>query len=163
LKETTIHDIVLRAKEFSSEKTSWHFHLLTPNCALNTNKKKHATILEGKGETYVTYSETRYLNEGRELVQLLHGTSIVKKKHQDLPVHDPKIKAILEQAKTWNEQGHAWHHHVLFPDCAYNKHPGKWCIIIEDPDGKKAVESVSKEEPKANQKAIELLFYQQKK
>jgi hypothetical protein len=163
MKETTIKNIIVLAKQLHAQGKKWHFHMLAPNCLLNKRKGKHAFILESEEETYITYSDTRHMAEGKALVALLHGASIVEAENRDPVVDDKKLEAVLEKARAWNERNLSWHHHVLFPACVFNKAKGKWCIIIEDPDGKKAAELVSEDEPRSHQKAIELLFYQQKK
>ena len=50
---------------------------------------------------------------------------------------------------------------MLFPDCAFNKNKGKWALILEDPQSKEILESVTDHEPKEDLKQIETLFYGQ--
>ncbi|MBU0757395.1 MAG: hypothetical protein KKF44_04965 [Nanoarchaeota archaeon] len=167
MKETTIQEIVRIAKELASSGKKWHFHMLTPDCMFNDNKDKHAFILEDeeKQEVYVTYSDERYMDEGKELVKLIHGDKIVKEYEKDEKppvITDENIQFMLDKAKKLNEKGIHWHHHMLFPDCIFNKHKGNWCIVFEDKEGDKLVESISEEEPSKSLRAIEVLYYAQK-
>ncbi len=161
--ETTIDNIMEKAKQFHSEGKKWHFHMLTPDCTFNESDKQ-AFVLENTtdSEVYVTYSDKRYMTEGKELVQLIHGASIVAEESTESPEDDKAVKEIVRRAEELNDKGAHWHHHMLFPDCIYNKHKGNWCIVFEDPETGKTLEYVSKEEPKEALRKIEVLYYAQK-
>jgi hypothetical protein len=156
--ETTIDDIKKIAHRLHDEKKEWHFHILTPDCMLNKSKK-HAFILEdiSDDETYVHYSAERQLEAGKELVTLLHKIDTTQK-----GTSDKNILVIKKRAEEFNKKNIPWHHHMLFPQCAFNKH-GKWCIIFEDKENGKIIESVTDEEPMENLSIIEKLYYEQKK
>lgn len=51
---------------------------------------------------------------------------------------------------------------MLFPDCTFNKHKGKWAIIFEDAERGEILYSISTTEPKDDLKHIETAFYAQK-
>lgn len=161
--ETTIEDIVQKAKQFQSEGKKWHFHMLTPGCTFNESNRQ-ALVLENTtdSETYVVYSESRHMAEGKELVQLLHGASVVSGEGTGSPENNEAVNEMARRAEELNEKGIHWHHHMLFPDCIYNKHKGSWCLMMEDPETGKTLEHVSKAEPKDALRRIEVLFYAQK-
>ncbi len=100
---------------------------------------------------------------GKQLVQLLHKEDIV----QAAPFAtagkiQPCAMNIINRAKELCTKGDLWHHHMLFPDCIFNKHQGKWTIMFEDLENKKIMESISDEEPRSVLREIEILFYKQK-
>ena len=70
MKEITIEQAEEKAKEWQSQGKKWHFHMLTPDCVFNENKEKHAFVLENRtdDETFVVYSEKRYMDLGQKLV-----------------------------------------------------------------------------------------------
>lgn len=166
MKNTTINQIIETAKRLSNEKKKWHFHILTPECQLN-DSKSYALVLENTtdDETLVCYSDEPYMDIGKELVKLLHGENVVTVDKQKPNEVEPsaQVKRILQRARQLNEKGESWHHHMLFPNCRFNKHKGKWTIVFEDKEKDEVIESVSDDEPKADLQHIETLFYQQKK
>lgn len=163
--KTTIDEIKKTAEEYSLKGVKWHFHILTPECQLN-DVKKYALILENsRDETiYVCYSTEPYMNIGKELVQLLHGSDVIKDKDEkkEIPA-SAQVEKLLSRAKILNEQGKFWHHHMLFPYCKYNKNKGKWTILFEDKENNEVIEGVTDNEPKNDLQYIEALFYNQKK
>ena len=72
----------------------------------------------------------------------------------------PLLEQILVEC---NKKNIPWHHHMLFPNCTFNKHKGKWCIIFEDKAENRIIESTSENEPTLNLSIIEKLYYEQKK
>ena len=164
MKETSKEEIMEKAKELHSHHKQWHFHMLTPTCTFNDKKGKHAFVLENMtdNETYVVYSNERFMEEGKILVKMLHGEKITEEPKKVHVIND-KIKSVLESARLLNEKNILWHHHMLFPDCAFNKHKGKWNIVFENPENNKTTEILYEDEPKDDLKQVEVLFYSQKK
>ena len=113
MQETTIQEIIQKAKDFQKQGKKWHFHMLTPDCTFNQRKDKQAFILENEtdSESYVTYSDKRYMEEGKMLVKMIHGDSIVSEEPIESQ-EDENINKIVEKAKRLNEQGIHWHHHM---------------------------------------------------
>lgn len=140
----------------------WHFHLLTPHCQFN-REPKHAFLLEdiSSSKTYVAYSVKPQMALGKRLLKLLHGIDVNKKVKDPKPA-SPKVKSILKLAQELTSQGMYWHHHMLLPDCALSRHPGKWVIIFEDQKHHRLLESASLDEPVSDLMLIESLYYQQK-
>ena len=166
MKNTTINQIIEAVKKLSDEKKRWHFHILTPECQLN-DEDNYALVLENTSdnEALVCYSDEPYMDVGKELVKLLHGEDVVADNKQKPKEAEPsaQVKRILQRAKQLNKTGKSWHHHMLFPNCRFNKHQDKWTIIFEDKETGEVIESVSDDEPKNDLQHIETLFYQQKK
>lgn len=166
MKNATIKEIKQKAKELVTTKKKWHFHILTPECQLN-DEDNYALVLENTtdDESFVCRSDEPYMDIGKELVKLLHGDDVVDDKAQKVEKAEPseQVQKILSRAKQLNSEGKAWHHHMLFPNCRFNKHQGKWTIIFEDKESGEVIESVSDNEPKGDLQHIETLFYQQKK
>jgi hypothetical protein len=163
MEEITIDELVDKAKALHKEGKKWHFHMLTPDCMFNERKDKQAFVLEDEQESqgFVTYSDKKYMGEREILLKMLHGKEVLEEK-LGRREEDANIRAIVEKARRFNEQGIPWHHHVFFPNCIFNKHQGKWCIAFEDKEEDRVIESISDSEPKEDLKEIEPLFSAQK-
>lgn len=164
MEQTKTQEIIKKAREFKDQNFKWHFHILTPECQLNKSGK-YSLILEDNtnNEIYSYDFEEKPMDIGKELLQLLHGKTILQKEETSTKKISPEVEKILKKAKELNSQGIFWHHHMIFPDCTFNKHNGKWVIILEDQESGKILESVTETEPKEDLKLIETLFYQQTK
>ncbi len=163
MKELTIAEIMENAQVLHRKGKKWHFHMLTPDCMFNKKKGKHAFILENTSdkENYVVYSDKRYMEEGQQLVKTLHGNKIVDKSKG--ATSNKIIGTIIQRAKEMNNKNIPWHHHMLFPNCMFNKNSGKWNIVFEDKESNKILESVYDSEPTKDLRKIEVLYYKQKK
>jgi hypothetical protein len=51
-----------------------------------------------------------------------------------------------------------WHHHMHFPTCAFNPHPGQWSISVESPD--ETFSEVFVEEPRDILREIEVIYFE---
>lgn len=162
MKSVTKEEIIQIAEKLNNNNSPWHFHLLTPDCLLNTSDA-FVLVLEDKDnkEVYSYSADTKPMDASESLLRLLHGNKIMDDKKTDLGETSEKVKEMMVRAKRLNEDGFFWHHHVLFPYCTYNAHQGKWTIILEDPEKKEKMESIGDEEPKADMKEIEPAFYHQ--
>jgi hypothetical protein len=67
------------------------------------------------------------------------------------------------RARELNARGIAWHHHMLFPDCALNPNPGSWNLLFEDPETGQQISALYHDEPVQDLREVEALFYAQKK
>ena len=162
MEEITISELMQNAKDLTKHDSKWHFHLLTPECIYNERRDKHALILEDSSDnrTYVAYSATKNMKQGETLLKMLYGRKFLEEIQLD-EEEDPEFRMILRKAKHLNAMGVPWHHHMLFPECIFNKHKDKWCILFEDPETKATIESFSQSEPKEKLAKIEALFYKQ--
>lgn len=159
------NQILKTAQVWARAKKQWHFHILTPECLLN-DTSQYVLVLENTtdGQVLACYSAKPYMDLGKKLVAILHGNVVQPQQDQEVKSQpSPSAWEIIQRAKQLNQQGIAWHHHMLFPGCKYNKHKDKWVIIFEDKLTGEILESVSDTEPKNDLKYIETLFYQQKK
>lgn len=149
-----------KALTYAKTDTAWHFHLLSPTCLFNS-EKRFAFIVEmpEKNESFVYYSDKPQKELGAELSPLLHKFAA-----QPSEPAPPTINgmAIVERAKVLHEQNIAWHHHVLFPGCIFNKRSPSFVLTLEDPITGSVMESVTEYEPKGDLQYMEPLFYAQK-
>ena len=164
MQEQTLAQIKQQAHQYSSDQENWHFHILTPECQLN-QKKSYALILENTDTNAVSvcYSDKPYMGVGQVLVKLLHGDQVLQnQKDEALELPSSQVRQILHRAQEKTKSGEFWHHHMLFPQCKFNKHGNKWVIIFEDTEKAEVIESISDQEPKNDLQHIEALFYSQK-
>ena len=173
-----IAEILKTAGKMEKEEKEWHFHILTPGCVFNKDKR-FALILENTSdsEQFVHFSMKKPSETGQKLVELLHGTP---KKSFLLPRSTSsrrrggstglegrripsKTKKMIERATELNLKGFAWHHHVLFPDCMFNKDSRYWTLVFENPLDNEVIEERFKKEPIEALSQIEPLYYAQKK
>ena len=54
-----------------------------------------------------------------------------------------------------------WHHHMMFPDCVLNPHPGEWLISLEVRGEDEILQHTFAEEPLDTLRAIENMFFAQ--
>lgn len=74
-----------------------------------------------------------------------------------------KIAKNLKKAGKLNWKGVLWYHHMLFPDCIFNKDAGKWTIIFEDAETGEIITALYDKELVEDLRAIEVLYYEQRK
>lgn len=157
--ETNLDDIRSKAKSYHHDGATWHFHIMSPTCAYNT-RDTFAFVLEGPKETYVHYSDNAEKELGQELAPLLHGEKVLDSTSTDTGYSpNPEVVHILERAAQLNDTGQAWHHHMLFPSCAFNQYKPKYALVLEDPETGELLTSLSDTEPTNDLKQIESLFY----
>ena len=161
--EITIEECRKKAKLWHAQKDSWHFHVLAPHCAFNTRRDTHALVLENRtvNRTYVVFSDDKFVKVSQELVKLLHGDRILDKDKATTSRGSEKIQVVLQKASESNQGNLAWHHHMLFPDCIFNEHRGKWNIVFEDKQDDSVVEILYDVEPVDDLRLIEVLYFHQ--
>jgi hypothetical protein len=160
---TTLQTIEEIAETLCREKRSWHFHILTPNCMLS-DSTDHAFILESptSKECFVYYCSDKPMELGKRLAKLLHGEDILQEvSDSTIGQVSSSAATIIRRAEELSASDILWHHHMLFPDCMFNEHQGKWTIIFEDPESEKILESTSDDEPRSALRKLEVLFYRQ--
>lgn len=121
---------------------------------------KFAFVLENEadGETFVSYPDKAPMEMGEELVKLLYGENILEKNDAPMP---PEMDKMIARAEELCKKGVHWHHHMLFPDCIYNKHKGKYSIFFEDPESGEVIEYLSDNNPTSELARMEVLYYSQ--
>lgn len=160
----SLDQIQAQAYDLSQEKRGWHFHILTKDCLLNQSGE-HVFLLESHDneEVFVHYCSEKPVEVGKKLAKLLHGEDIVRDNPLKESIEMPDAVAeIINRAKALNTACIAWHHHLLFPGCVFNRHAGKWTLIFEDPENRQILENVSDAEPRFELQEIETLFYEQR-
>jgi len=157
MRAATTKEIEEKARLHSAKGLKWHFHMLSPECLLN-DKGQYAFILERAGEaSLVHYSDKMEMVLRSQLLPLLHGSEVLVA--EDSKYQPSKtVRAIISRAKQLNAAGVEWHHHVLFPDCIFNKHAPNWVLMFEDKQRGKILESMTEAEPIEDLKQIEPLF-----
>ena len=120
-------EILKTAKKLNNYGKKWHFHILTPGCDFNKDKR-FALILENTSdnEQFVHFSLKKPLETGKKLVEILYGKGISKNKKVSSKGEGKdnltqNVKQMIKTATELNLKGFSWHHHTLFPDCIYNK------------------------------------------
>lgn len=160
---------VQRARELAAgwadSGRSWHFHALTPGCVLNERKDQYALVLENRtdDETWIVHSDDEHVQLSQDLVKMLHGDAILDKERAAASPEHAELAWVLRRLATLNDAGVAWHHHMLFPDCIFNHHPGHWtlAIEIEEEPAAKTLELVYDQEPVDDLRQVEVLYFSQ--
>lgn len=163
LKAESLEDAFLIADHWQRSNKAWHFHMLTPSCVFNERRDVHAIVLENRtdNESVVVYTESRNLLAGRIFADLVHGHVLSGQEPKSCDDIATDLCPILSRARQLNEQGTTWHHHMFFPDCRFNEHAPLWVIVFEDPERTTIQKVTYKDEPIADFRAIELLYWAQ--
>lgn len=123
-------------ERLSAEKKRWHSHVLSPGCMHNPFDGHYAVVVEDD-EAHITYiaegTET-FPEEDKVLVKMLHGDDILDPSAAKGGAETAKESLLLAHIMGLQAKGRHWHHHMHFPDCAFNPHPGKWSIGVESPN-----------------------------
>ena len=106
-KESTIKEIIEKAKEADSQNKKWHFHILGKNCKFNEKPLKKA----------------------KKLADLMYGKNFLEEKGEGKKNKD--FELILKKVKELEEKGIEWHHHHLHPDCIFNERKKMHAIVLE--------------------------------
>ncbi len=144
MRESSLDEIKTKAHPLQNAGMKWHFHILTPICSLN-EKHQYAFILEcpDKNVALVHYSDNAEKELGQELAPLLHGAKVLSQESTDTSYKPTEtVMKIVKQAKSLNEKGIEWHHHMLFPDCQFNKNSPQFTLVFEDPEAHETLESL---------------------
>lgn len=138
--------------------------MLTPNCFFNSEKKTHEFVFEGE-EVFVCRSSEKLVEDGKKLVQLLHGEKILEVKSQkpDEKKFKPDFQKILERARSCVREKTRWHHHLLFPECTFNESKEKYVIVFEEEKTGEKRRAEFEKNPEEELREIEILFYELKK
>lgn len=169
MRKATTSKILKTAKKLKKENKKWHFHILVPGCKFN-KFEKYTLILEDteNKEQLIHISYKKPLKTGQILVELLHGKGISKAKKEktvgeSVSRLSAKVNQMVGRATELNMKGFSWHHHLLFPECIFNKDSRYWTLVFEDPLNGEIIEDMSKSKPQKALEKIEPLFYLQKK
>ena len=81
---------------------------------------------------YIADSGANFPEVDKDLVRMLHGADILDADTAAASEMPPL--RLLDHLMALQSAQIPWHHHMHFPSCAFNPHPGKWSISIESPD-----------------------------
>ena len=150
------------ANRLADDKSRWHFHIAAPGCRISQGSNGITFVLEDvtNNKVYRASATNEDLPVGKRLAARLHGSEVFENKVTDQSANlSPEEDALVEQAGHLSKAKVSWHHHMLFPDCAFNPNPGLWTLQLEGPNSLHATSS--QREPKEVLAVIEKLFYAQ--
>ena len=162
VREVSVAEVRERARACRAEGKRWHFHALAPGCAFSQRPGSHALLLEDRtdGRSYVAYAEGDLVELSQELVRMLHGEAILDREQARASAGGEALRRVLSRAAELRGRGIAWHHHMLFPDCVLNRHPGLWNIVFEDGETGDVVEMLYEEQPLDDLRKIEVAYFE---
>jgi len=145
----------------------WHNHVLSSDCDLN-DRDVCALIVEAsdRNQVFVCYSAEPMMDVGRALATLVHGVDPLADADGGPPDESAvpasaAVSQMMQRADEVTARGDHWHHHILFPECVFNPHPGSWTLVFEDPDSGETLESVTADRPERDIHVTETLFFAQ--
>jgi len=156
------------ARQLAGNGERFHNHVLSADCELN-DRRQCALILEAsdRDQVFVTYSDEPMMDVGRSLASLVHGADALEEPSNDENQEggpqsgSPVVGEMMRRARSLMARGVHWHHHILFPECIFNPHPGSWTIVFEDPDNDETLQSVTSDKPAKDIRITETLFFSQ--
>lgn len=151
-------ETVDRCRALHAARQAWHIHALDPDCRFNQRPGQHCFVIEATHErqTWCAFSDDDFRTECRELVQLLHGASILDPGVRPAGfVEPPLLQAARECART----GEPWHHHVMMPGCVLSPSPRMHVITLERGSTRRIETLISETAPDDAQREIELLYF----
>lgn len=157
MREENIDTIISKAKELKNENKKWHFHMLSKDCHYNEHKGKFCIIFESENETLFATFDEKPLEKAKKLADLMYGEDFLDKQEKD--EHNPDFDKMFERAKEMDEKGIGWHHHHLHPNCIFNEHKGKHCIVLEDEINHEVLITVYDRKPMEDLVKLEKIFY----
>jgi hypothetical protein len=163
MQEITIDQACELSRTWQTAGESWHFHVLFPDCVFNTQSNQYAMVLENRttDQTYVVYSEIGFAKVSQELLKLHYGDNILDKSRVPSDHTDKPIKPIMDLSEGYSRNNIIWHHHMLFPDCIFNEHPGKWNIVLEGRGESQVVNALYDEEPLDDFQQLEIAYFKE--
>ena len=175
--EVSVDRLLELGDELAASGERWHNHVLSTDCRLN-DRPQCALVVEAsdRGEVYVVYSDEPMMEVGRRLATLVHGVDPLASRHRpadrstnpstdedlELEICSLNVIAMMRRAAELSAHDRHWHHHIVFPECVFNPHPGSWTILFEDPQTGETLESVSAERPADDIRVTETLFFSQR-
>ena len=160
----TLEEIRIVALRNHANKTTWHFHVMSPTCMLNSFDQ-YAFVLEAPDENLMIgyLSDHAQKDLAKELSPLLHGSDVMDSNSTKETYEPTQIVLEMKQrALELNRDSIEWHHHMLYPGCAFNQYKPNHVLMIEDPLSEQAVLSITEHDPIDDLKQIENLFFQNK-
>jgi hypothetical protein len=152
-----------KALSWHKQGENWHFHVFFPECIFNTQGNQYAMVLENRttDQTYVAYSERGFAKVSQELLKLHYGDNILDKERAITLAKEEPINPFLKQCAAFTRENILWHHHMLFPDCIFNQHPGKWNIVLEGKGDSQVINVLYDEEPLEDLQQLEIAYFKE--
>jgi hypothetical protein len=117
----------------------WHIHVLTPGCPHNPFDREYAMVIEDNSHHRAYIASSKDFPEAdRVLVRLLHGDDILKADAVSTDASQKVASPLVAYVEQLELAGKPWHHHMHFPECIMNPHPGKWAISIDSDEPARA-------------------------
>lgn len=138
----------------------WHLHVLSPDCIHNPRPGCYGLVIEDDtdGVPYLAFSD-KFPEVDKDLVKMLHGDDILDaSKVSGVGGQEQPTSLLLAHVIGLDASGVEWHHHMHFPDCVFNPHPGQWSISVEDGKGGVFSETYD-EEPGDILREIEVIYF----
>jgi hypothetical protein len=163
MKIITIDQVRQKAKSWLRKGKKWHFHVLFPDCAFNTVHDQYALVLEDRTncQTFVAYDDKGFAKISQELLKMRYGENILDTSQSPAASTKKPAKPILERCQTLVRDNIPWHHHLLFPDCIFNSHAGKWNLVLESGDESQAMNALYDEEPVEDLQKLEIEYFKE--
>lgn len=160
-REIPLADCTALGRRLQEEKRSWHIHVLAPDCRLNPKPGLYAFVIEDNtgDEIHVAFSEERPREPNLELLKLLHGDAVLDEAPSSAGAQTAPPSPLAARVRDLHERGIGWHHHMHFPDCKLNPHPGRWAISLEADDRDTVETEAYDEEPHDVLSAIEIIYF----
>lgn len=145
------------ARRLQAAGGHWHSHVLSPGCAHNPGPD-YAVVIEDDdaGVSYLAKGTGEFPEVDKVLVRMLHGDDILDATKAD-GTKAPPASALLSRVRDLDARRVPWHHHMHFPACVFNPHPGLWSISVESPEGTFS-ESYA-DEPRGILREVEVLYF----
>jgi hypothetical protein len=153
-----------KGRYWQKQGDNWHFHVLFPECVFNTKSNQYALVMENHttGQTYVAYSENGFTKFSQELLKLRYGDNILDEERTIAQSKEEPTNPLFIQCAVFTRKNIPWHHHMLFPDCIFNQHPGKWNIILEGKGESRTINMLYDEEPLMDLQQLEIAYFKEK-
>jgi hypothetical protein len=163
MQEITIEQACELAKTWQTAGESWHFHVLFPGCVFNTRSNQYAMALENRttDQTYVVYSDIGFAKVSQELLKMQYGNNFLNKSQASVGHTTKQIKPIVDQCEVYSRDNILWHHHLFFPDCIFNEHPGKWNIVMEGSGQSKIMNALYDQQPVEDFQQLEIAYFKE--
>ncbi|WP_127904335.1 hypothetical protein [Solirhodobacter olei] len=144
------------AERLQAAGTKWHSHVLSPACRHNPFPEVYAIVIEDgrAGTAYIAEGSATFPEVDKDLVKMLHGEDIIDATKLAC---DPPASILLHNLNWLQERRISWHHHMHFPTCVFNPHPGQWSISVEAPNI--SMSEAYSDEPIEVLRRVEVLYF----
>ena len=163
MQEIDIDQVWQKAIVWHQQGEKWHFHVFFPNCVFNLQNDRYALVVENRSadQTFVTYSPVGFAKISQDLLRLIYGDHILDKKQDSNKSHEKETRPIVYQCEQFIREKIPWHHHILFPDCNFNQHPGKWHLVLEGGADPQIFSALYDEEPLDDLQQLEIKYFKE--